>query len=332
MAGFMLEEYEIGKVQEKAYGPMPAKVGKILDSFKRFDKSLGTILSGPKGIGKSSFAKLLAEEAVHRGYPVIVIDSHLEGVHSFLEEIHQEVLVLFDEFEKNFAITRNKEDDPNNAQTTFLSLFDGLSHGKKLYVITCNNIYHLDEYLLNRPGRFHYHLRFSYPGANEIEVYMKDRLKKTYHKEINKIIIFSEKVKLNYDCLKAIAYELNNGDPFENIINDLNILNLMETRYDVTLYLSNGEIMTDTNNKIDFFSEKPVYLTDFRNSFGYDSNYRVVFNPTDYEFQRDSGTFVIPADKVKIYPRRDSEHKEDIGVERLIIIKSRWENYNFNLR
>ena len=46
-----------------------------------------------------------------------------------------------------------------------LSLFDGLDNGKKLFVITCNEVERLNAYLLNRPGRFHYHFVDCSPPA-----------------------------------------------------------------------------------------------------------------------------------------------------------------------
>ena len=44
-------------VTEKAYGVHTEKLEKVMDSFKLFSRSLGVILSGDKGIGKSLFAK-----------------------------------------------------------------------------------------------------------------------------------------------------------------------------------------------------------------------------------------------------------------------------------
>ena len=40
------------------------KVKKVLHAFERFQRSLGTILSGDKGIGKSVFAKLLCQKDI----------------------------------------------------------------------------------------------------------------------------------------------------------------------------------------------------------------------------------------------------------------------------
>ena len=53
-------------------------------------------------------------------------------------------MVLFDEFDKTFSTNdRNNAGDP---QTEMLTLFDGLSTGKKLFIITCNELKNLNDY------------------------------------------------------------------------------------------------------------------------------------------------------------------------------------------
>ena len=174
--GFYLEKYvDITIPEEKIYGVHIAKIEKVLSSFEKFNRSLGVILSGDKGIGKSLFAKLLSIRAMEKDIPLIVVDTYYPGIASYLEAITQETMVLFDEFDKTFGEVRSQDGDAS-PQTGLLSLFDGISGGKKLYVITCNELYKLNEYLVNRPGRFHYHFRFDYPSALEIREYMMDKI------------------------------------------------------------------------------------------------------------------------------------------------------------
>ena len=138
--------------EEKVYGPSERKVQKTLNSFAKADRNFGVILSGRKGIGKSLFARLLAIQAKARNIPMLIVSDYIPGIANFLSSIEQEVVVLFDEFEKTFRIS-----DGDNCQDELLSMFDGLDGGKKLFVITCNEVRQLSSYLLNRPGRFHYH-------------------------------------------------------------------------------------------------------------------------------------------------------------------------------
>ena len=64
-----------------------SKVAKVLKAFPKAEKNLGVILSGNKGIGKSLFAKTLAVEATKVGLPVIIVDTYIPGIASFIEEI-----------------------------------------------------------------------------------------------------------------------------------------------------------------------------------------------------------------------------------------------------
>ena len=174
------------QVSEKTYGIHIEKVEKVMRSFACSKRSLGVILSGDKGIGKSMFAKMVCETANGKGLPVIIVDSCVPGVARFIESIEQACVVLFDEFDKTFR--KNYEVDE---QASLLSLFDGTAGGKKLYMVTCNEIHGLNNFIVNRPGRFHYHFRFEYPTPEDIREYLRDNLDPKYYGEIENVIEFS---------------------------------------------------------------------------------------------------------------------------------------------
>ena len=218
----LLEAHDFEIPETKIYGQHLDKVKKGLNSMDKMNRNLGVILSGDKGIGKSLFSKCLGLKARKKGIPVILVNEYHEGIANFLEEIEQTVMILFDEYDKTF------DEKKHNCQAEMLSLFDGVSAGKKLFVITCNEIQSLSQYLINRPGRFHYHFRFLYPTADEIRAYMEDKLDKQYYDEIENVIAFSVRMNLNYDCLRSIAFELNNGLKFQQAINDLNIIRISQ--------------------------------------------------------------------------------------------------------
>lgn len=245
LEGFSLSLYDKIDINEKVYGVHLNKVNKVVKSFKDFSRNLGIILSGDKGIGKSLFAKMLSHRMVQEGYPVIIVSGYIPGIAEYLANIQQEVVVLFDEFDKSFS--------QGDAQTEMLTLFDGLAQGKKMFVITCNEIYRLNEYLVNRPGRFHYHFRFDYPKGEEIREYLEDKLPPEYYGEIVDVISFAEKVKLNYDCLRAIAFELALGASFKEAISDLNIINIQDENYDITVVFADGSFAVHKNYSMDMF-------------------------------------------------------------------------------
>lgn len=297
-SGFYLEDYSDIIINEKVYGVHETKVDKVIRNFYAIEKNLGVILSGHKGIGKSLFAKMLSIKAVNSGMPVIIVDKYYPRIASYIESINQEVMVLFDEFDKTFDV--KQEDGEANPQTEMLSLFDGLSQGKKLFVITCNDLTSLNSYLVNRPGRFHYHFRFDYPKEENIREYLTDKLDEKFYGEIDKVVVFSKKVDLNYDCLRAIAFELNTGESFETAIEDLNIINLNAVEYKVFLHYSDGVVLRCKYGlNLDLFSgdsDESCYMYDASGSY----ICSVGFNTSDVMF--DSKTFanIIPKDKLSI--------------------------------
>lgn len=306
MTGFYLENHsDIEIKEEKIYGVHDAKVDKVLKSFELFNRSLGVILSGDKGIGKSLFAKILSVKAIEAGFPLLIVDSYYPGIASYIEAIEQEVVVLFDEFDKTFVAKENNVD----SQAEMLSLFDGVAQGKKLFVTTCNELRKLNDYLVNRPGRFHYHFRFDYPNAAEIKEYLEDKLTNQYYKEIDKVISFSKKVKLNYDCLRAIAYEINLTGSFEESIKDLNILNIDTEEYTVVLHFENGLELKE-NTHIDIFSDEE-YELNFYSYYEYIAS--ITYTPSDCRYDTFAGLNVIDGSKVSIeYGKIDEDDTQEV--------------------
>lgn len=306
MTGFFLNLHTDLAVNEKIYGDRDKKVTKVLNAFGQFSRSLGVILSGDKGIGKSVFARMLCVEAIARGLPVIIVSRPYMGISSFFDQLDQQVLVLFDEFDKTFS--KGVDDDEMSPQTELLSLFDGVSGGKKLYVITCNNTNSLNEYLLNRPGRFHYHFRFPYPSAVEIRTYLQDKIAPEYHGEIESVVNFSRYVQLNYDCLRAIAFELNTGLPFNEAIEDLNIVNIGRRFYIAYITFADGTVL-DTPERIDFFGDcDSIRLPHDDSRY----NCEIIFDAKDAESDPEADAISIR--KFQVDYRKTGDHAEVVSV------------------
>lgn len=310
-SGFYLEKAAPLEIKEqKVYGVHEAKCQKVLKNFAAFQRNLGVILSGDKGIGKSLFAKLLGMKAIEQGYPLILVDKYVPGIASYLETIDQECMVMFDEFDKTFGDVQ-AEDGKMPPQAELLTLFDGMAMGKKLYVITCNQLNKLNDYLVNRPGRFHYHFRFEYPTPAEITEYMHDKLQEEYWGEIQHVIDFSRKVRLNYDCLRAIVFELSAGISFKEAIADLNIVNTHEECYRLILQYENGMTLSSRSCCIDLFADDEVscWLED---KTGYYCA-KVAFDPSNAAYIPGMHGSVVSADKLSVtYDEGDSEAQKTV--------------------
>ena len=311
LAGFYLEERSPLTVKEKLYGEHQKKTEKIMKSFQAATRSLGVIFSGQKGIGKSIAGRLLCEKMIGAGYPVIVVDKYIQGLPNFIDSIEQECLLFFDEFDKTF---REKEDGDFDPQSEMLSLFDGTSsNGRKLYLITCNEKEDLDCHILNRPGRFHYHIEWKYPSPEEIEFYLKDNLKPDYYDEIENVITFSVHTSINYDCLRAITFELNNGISFMEAIEDLNFGKSSDRE---TFLLT---IILEDDKRI----ESTVYIDLFRERVQediYDSNIYagvISFKTSELKSDKKERLLYLSGDKV-LYKDRNGN---DTRVKRIMLNK-----------
>lgn len=315
-SGPFLKKYSDLKVSEKVYGVHLEKVDKVLNSFKIFNRNLGVILSGDKGIGKSLFSKLLSIKAIESGYPLIIVNSYFPGVGEYLAEIDQEVVVLFDEFDKTFELSeqsrRDSDGEKRSPQTEMLTLFDGVAQGKKLFVVTCNDINALSKFIVNRPGRFHYHFRFEYPTAAEIEEYLIDSLDTDKAKEeIKNVVAFSQKTKLNYDCLRSIAFELNLGLTFKEAIQDLNILNLECERYTLAMHMSNGARLIVKNYALDLFTDQKICVEFYDNEV-YEGIFDAYFNPINIEWSATGSIIRGEHIEIDLYDYITTENPEEI--------------------
>ena len=322
MTGYFLEKHAPLTVTEKLYGKHEQKINKLLKAYGHFERPMGVIFSGDKGIGKSIAARMLCEKSVEKGLPVILVEENLPGLAQFIDSIQQECVVLFDEFEKNFKKVYDRDgDEKGNAQDSLLSLFDGTgSNIKRLYLITCNDTYQLSDFMVNRPGRFHYHIRWEYPTQEEITEYLKDKVKPEYHDQIKEVLKFTAFQELNYDCLRAIAFELNMGQDFVETLEDLNIKNDANERYDLIVQFKNGEEAASRNNRIDLFSDRRELYIENSKISGY-----LEFNPRKAKVSSD-GVFELDLKTTKLQLDRSSRENakdEDKDIARAYLKKNR---------
>ena len=307
MMGFSLSKHPAFVIkEEKIYGDSLKKIDKILRGFEVSVRNFGVILSGPKGVGKSLFARVLSERANEMNLPVIIVSSYVPGLASFIGSIEQEVLVLFDEFEKTFA---EKEDCA--PQEELLSLFDGIDCGKKLFIITCNDVDALNDYYLNRPGRFHYHFRMDVPSPEEIRDYLTDKLKPEYYGCIEKVVNFSCLGRMTYDCLRAIAFELNSGSSFAETLEDLNITRAEDMHCTIEVTRTNGRTYSNTC-WMDFSGSgnTSLWVYDYAGGNGGRDSVRITFKNSNIYATK--GHLTIDKDKVLVQgdnPDEDDSQK-----------------------
>ena len=204
----MIDGFELPK---KLYGNTTRHAARILNTYNDRPTSTGVMLSGEKGSGKTLLSKTISIEAAKLGYPTIVINEPWcdDRFSRLMQDIVQPCVVLFDEFEKVYD---QKE------QEMILTLFDGVFPTKKLFILTCNDKYRVNDHMRNRPGRIFYAIDFFGLEEQFIREYCEENLNNKLH--INKICLFSNLFSsFNFDMLKALVEDMNryNESPEETI-------------------------------------------------------------------------------------------------------------------
>lgn len=196
-----LETVESFVAPKKLYGDTDSRARRILNTYQHREVSTGVMLTGEKGSGKTLLAKTLSIRAAELGIPTVLINRAFVGdkFNKLIQDISQECVIIFDEFEKVYD---------QEEQEQALTLLDGVYPSKKLFIITCNDKWRINEHMRNRPGRIFYMLDYKGLGAEFIREYCQDNLKAVEH--IDRVVqiagVFTE---FNFDMLKALVEEMN---------------------------------------------------------------------------------------------------------------------------
>lgn len=148
---FYLDKTNDFSLPPKIYGNSTQLATRYLNSYTSWNGNLGVLLSGMKGTGKSLLAKQICSIAE---LPVIMIQHAYggSGFLSFLSKISQPVIIFLDEFEKVYQ--------DNEQQNMLLSILDGTFNSKFLFLLTINEVNRMNNYMMNRPSRIHYHQKY----------------------------------------------------------------------------------------------------------------------------------------------------------------------------
>ena len=202
MTGEMfLEAIDKFEFKGKVYGDTMKRADRILNTFQSRPATTGVMLTGEKGSGKTLLAKMLSIKGYEQDIPTIVINAPWCGdqFNAFIQSIEQPLIVIFDEFEKVYD---------ENDQEAMLTLLDGVYPSKKLFVLTCNDKWRVNQHMRNRPGRIFYMVNFTGLDEAFIREYCGDNLNDKSHtdKIVNIASVFSA---FNFDMLKAMVEEMN---------------------------------------------------------------------------------------------------------------------------
>ena len=210
-----LEGIDSFEIKGKLYGNTTRHASRILNTFLDRTASTGVMLTGEKGSGKTLLTKRVCSDAAEQGIPTIVINApwHGDQFNAFMQTIDQPCIVLFDEFEKVYD---------KDSQQHILTLLDGVFPSKKLFLLTCNDKWRVDQHMRNRPGRIFYMLDFKGLDVDFIREYCNDNLQAKQHIEtICRISTMFD--QFNFDMLKAMVEDMNRyGETPQQVLEILN--------------------------------------------------------------------------------------------------------------
>ena len=192
----------------KVYNVCPKKLNQRIktvwnsDHFIDNKKSLGIILNGLKGSGKTWTAKQIANEM---DMPVLIVDNSFDGaILNFIRSLNFSCTILVDEAEKIFKL--GEDDD------VLLRIIDnaGSNLSRHLFILTTNTL-DVNPNLLGRTGRIRYLINFRNLPEEIVKEYIDDNLDPSLGDDIKSQII--EKINLleynSIDLLRSIIEEVN---------------------------------------------------------------------------------------------------------------------------
>lgn len=234
-----LESIDPFSLPAKFYGTIVADSDRMFHTFQDRKASTGVLLVGEKGSGKTLLAKRLSALCADAGFPTIVVNRPFggDGFNKLIQDIGQPALIMFDEFEKVYS--REAED-----QNAILTLLDGVYPTKKLFVLTSNDKWRINNHMWNRPGRLYYMMEFSGLTTSFVREYCEDNLANCAW--LDHVIVTTQLfTEVNFDMLQAIVEETNRYDEDPRTL--LRLLNLKtefdgDAAYDVTLLVGGVEI------------------------------------------------------------------------------------------
>ena len=200
--------YDKFEFSGKVYNVCPKKLNQRIktvwesDQFREEKRSLGVILNGLKGSGKTWTAKQIANEM---DMPVLIVDNSFDGaILNFIRSLNFSCTILVDEAEKIFKL--GEDDD------VLLRIIDnaGSNLSRHLFILTTNTL-DVNPNLLGRTGRIRYLVNFRNLPEEIVKEYIDDNLDPTLGQEIKDQII--EKINLleynSIDLLRSIIEEVN---------------------------------------------------------------------------------------------------------------------------
>lgn len=287
MSGYRLRYKSDIIIPEKLYDFENTFIDHVLNSWEINKGTMGIMLSGIKGIGKSLTAIRIA---LGTNLPIIFLDKYTVDSNSldYLESLKTDLVIVIDEFDKILPISQNNKMTLDTTQDDLLHRLDP-GYDKEnnyMYLFTSNHLHSINTFLLNRPSRIRYLRLYEEMDKDLIINIIEDHLEIPKFKYDLLENIGSK--GLNVDVLLKIIEEINiSGKPYSEFRSFFNYKS--DTQYQFNLHTVEGELVTHYTAKILYASDIIPYKG---TGYNFDRNYHIdtiIDNPTRFTAEPSRG-------------------------------------------
>lgn len=246
------------KSPPKLYGRNRKHAHIIWYNFKLEKGSMGALLTGQKGAGKTETALLVCNKAISAGMAVICIseiEASIELIH-YLKNLSN-VVLLFDEFAKNFN---------RGLQDKMLTMLTDIKDSRKLFMLTENSTRGISDLIKDRPGRAFFHFEYGRMEKEDITEYCQDHgISNSFHNSILKAYEKSTIFTIDYIIALAKLHKRMPELTFDDVLEVINLKILKKKEMLNIIKCSTIEIKDGKEEIVDVNIRRsnPLSLRDF---------------------------------------------------------------------
>jgi len=208
-------------VPDKKYGKHEQHKRAILDDWAQTQGTLGVLLQGLKGSGKSMLAEDLANNLLAQDVPVFLIDRPISPV-VLLEvcRVASPCMVYFDEFGKVYDAEQ---------RAGMLTFFSDSNLKRVMNVVTGNDDDEVSSFMIDRPGRFKYRIKYHpVEHATIVELFEGHKLSD----EMTRMVAaYCKYYSLSFDILRYLVPLVKASKTIEEFNERISILNVPDPIY-----------------------------------------------------------------------------------------------------
>lgn len=199
------------------YGDVERHAIRVWNTFALSRKSTGILLTGESGSGKSLLAEVICNKAISKDVPVIYITA-VEIKPELLQTLQRltDVVIYIDEFGKC---------SEHRVQDKMLSFLSD-TNTRKLFILTENDQWMVNRFILNRPGRIRYHLDYKKIPKSIVIDYLNRNVEekdKPFREAVYNL--YKESKVFSFDHLQTLVSE-HERYPEDDLDTLLDVLNM----------------------------------------------------------------------------------------------------------